>query len=913
MRRCFITLILLLWIVVLPVSAHANLVRSEPTANARVTTSPPEIRLYFTEPLEAQFSHIDVRDVQGQVLDLPASQIDPDDAKQLVLLPGALADGVYTVAWRVVSQTDGHLTEGTFPFTVGSAMGVAESLSSLSNATIPVPSMVVRWLNVLTLAWLVGSIAFWVFIWKPTVPEGHPETERLMNEVIGFGWLVVGIASALILLLQASIVSDTGLLQGLSAVPQVLFGTRFGQLWLGRGILWLIFGVLFFVLPNRTQWTYRLLLLLTMGILVTQSLFSHASGAADAVPSVLADWLHLVAMSVWIGSLMQLIVVIDEVRQRLPILAELVARFSNLARLSVAMLVVTGAYAAWLHIGSIDGFFSTQYGLAMTVKLLLFLPLLALGAVNLLLTSRGLRAGQAVWSGRLQFLVGIEVTLATAILVAVGVMTAIAPARITLASRELAAIPAPNYGYFEMAIDGNLMIHLTIEPGTVGDNTFYVDLFDATTGEVVNDASLIRMRFEPKSADLGESELRPTLQNSGRYMAEGSNLSIADDWRIRLTVQRPNQYDSVMDFETTIGVPQTVVMPDFDPTPPKQSRGIALLLTGIGGMLVAGFVLLRMRPLRLNAFTILTLVFLAGSIVILQSGIQLLAPNPVDALDIPVITDDTPTHIIVSSTVDHPYLLTQAGTLLRPDGETWRAVDFDAPIRDVYLQNADTLWAATDNGLFRYADGEWIQESDTPTDALVSTHGYLFALGIGQIFRVPEGGIETESRLLQVPQMDSASSQLEMLGSHSHVLLNDDDVYMTSSLGLGWKWLDAPAAIQQIAIDGDGNLLAASDDSLLRWTWANEAWQTVVDLPMAQPVDAILDFNQSIYLLIEGQVLRLRQGEWQPVTLSENAYIVDMVFQYPDTLWVLDVGAERLLASTTGSDWQDMSIDVGNP
>src|SRR5690606_25572801 len=105
---------------------------------------------------------------------------------------------------------------------------------------------------------------------------------------------------------------------------------------------------------------------------VTQSLFSHASGTADALPAVIADWIHLLAMALWIGGLVQLVGIIRPLRETMPLLAAVVARFSNMARISVMMLVITGLYAAWLHIGTtVEGWFNTPYGQAMIVKLAL--------------------------------------------------------------------------------------------------------------------------------------------------------------------------------------------------------------------------------------------------------------------------------------------------------------------------------------------------------------------------------------------------------------------------------------------------------------------------------------------------------------------------------------------------------------
>src|SRR5215213_3793775 len=79
--------------------AHANLVRAEPPPNSVLDTAPVEIRLWFSEPLEQQFSKINLRDKDGNILNTPTTQIDPNDPTQMSIVPGTLADGLYTVVW----------------------------------------------------------------------------------------------------------------------------------------------------------------------------------------------------------------------------------------------------------------------------------------------------------------------------------------------------------------------------------------------------------------------------------------------------------------------------------------------------------------------------------------------------------------------------------------------------------------------------------------------------------------------------------------------------------------------------------------------------------------------------------------------------------------------------------------------
>jgi copper resistance protein C len=114
--------ILSLWLVVLAdvshLEAHAFLERAEPAVGSRIQTSPPEVRVWFTEKVEPTFSTIQVFDANGKEIDKHDTH--PDRSNQAVLhvsLP-PLPSGTYKVVWRVVS-IDTHVTNGKFTFQIG--------------------------------------------------------------------------------------------------------------------------------------------------------------------------------------------------------------------------------------------------------------------------------------------------------------------------------------------------------------------------------------------------------------------------------------------------------------------------------------------------------------------------------------------------------------------------------------------------------------------------------------------------------------------------------------------------------------------------------------------------------------------------------------------------------------------------
>ena len=100
-----------------PAFAHAKLL-SEVPAEATATTAPvTELRLTFSEALNAAFSKVAVVDAAGTVHEASIG-LDAADAKVLVVsFAVPLAAGEYTVNWTAVSD-DGHKVAGSYKLNV---------------------------------------------------------------------------------------------------------------------------------------------------------------------------------------------------------------------------------------------------------------------------------------------------------------------------------------------------------------------------------------------------------------------------------------------------------------------------------------------------------------------------------------------------------------------------------------------------------------------------------------------------------------------------------------------------------------------------------------------------------------------------------------------------------------------------
>ncbi|HEV3495755.1 MAG TPA: copper resistance CopC family protein, partial [Actinomycetes bacterium] len=108
-----------------PAEAHALLRESDPAAGASLDQAPSRVVLTFTERPERGLSSIQVLDTGGKPVQRGEAAPVEGEPLQFSVGLGDLADGTYTVSWRVVSMDDGHLTAGSFAFGVGVAAPTA--------------------------------------------------------------------------------------------------------------------------------------------------------------------------------------------------------------------------------------------------------------------------------------------------------------------------------------------------------------------------------------------------------------------------------------------------------------------------------------------------------------------------------------------------------------------------------------------------------------------------------------------------------------------------------------------------------------------------------------------------------------------------------------------------------------------
>ena len=108
-------------------SAHGDIESAEPAPNAKITQAPKQIKILFSEELQAVGNSITLLDAKGGKVALGKTQLDPADATRKTLIasvPGTLPPSNYTVQWKNLS-VDGHSEQGDYTFTFAAPAAMA--------------------------------------------------------------------------------------------------------------------------------------------------------------------------------------------------------------------------------------------------------------------------------------------------------------------------------------------------------------------------------------------------------------------------------------------------------------------------------------------------------------------------------------------------------------------------------------------------------------------------------------------------------------------------------------------------------------------------------------------------------------------------------------------------------------------
>jgi copper transport protein len=393
-------------------SAHATLKSEFPGFQQELQRGPALVRLHFDQFV--QLPTIEVIDTQGVNHALPAVISGTDVTAKVRALP----TGAYTIRWHVLSS-DGHVVSGVWTFGVRVAAPPPTEAYGASGPTRA--EHLVRWLYFLALATVIGALGFRLIVLRGLVVPPAVEKRLLLLAGVGVvGVLEVGIAAFLLRCEDVLQLPFGKFLYG--DLSPISGGTRYGKAFVAVTLGFALVAAFVYLawLLDRP----RLLvpaLALALSFAAGLSLSGHdAVDPGSSWKSELADWVHLSAVSLWIGGLVALAVVW---RAAPALRRELFARFSRLATTLVALVLAAGTYLAIVRLPHLHDLWRYGYGQVLLVKLSLVAVVLAWGGAHRYFVRPALASASDGFLARVGRSVTGEMSVGIAVLLAAAVLT----------------------------------------------------------------------------------------------------------------------------------------------------------------------------------------------------------------------------------------------------------------------------------------------------------------------------------------------------------------------------------------------------------------------------------------------------------------------------------------------------------
>ena len=544
-------------------AAHAQLEATSPAQGAVLQSAPRQVEFRFSEAVEVAFGSVRVFDGAGARVDTgPTLRPEGEKSIGVALRPG-LGDGAYTATYRVVSA-DSHPISGGFSFQVGEAGAVApKSVSSLltqagASAGIQVLYGAARFVGYLALCLVVGVLAFWLIALSPFVREDQPAAAsfaRRARPLVTFG-AASGLLSAIVAIIcQAAIAGGTGLADALSWTPlQAVAETRSGSWMAVRVVAWAVLCAVWLVGRRRFSSEVLTYSVLAIGAFtcLTPVMSGHAAATDPRWLIISCDYVHVLAMAVWVGGLIAAVFALPSATRELPadrrtgVLVEVFARFSAVALGAVFLLVATGVIQSVIHLEAFSDLWEVAFGRALTIKALLLLLLVGLGAYNRFRVVPGLRARAA--AGDQAGAVGValkraltaEVVIAVVVIVVASALVAYSPAATT------------NRGPFaEDATIGPLSAQLIIDPARQGANELHVYLTDPRSGRQFDKAKEVTVQLSEPKAGIGPLNASLRVAGPGHYTDSSAMIPVTGEWEALLVVRLTefDQHEHIYDVK----------------------------------------------------------------------------------------------------------------------------------------------------------------------------------------------------------------------------------------------------------------------------------------------------------------------------------------------------------------------------
>ena len=548
MRKFLIVLLILSSMSIPFAVAHPFTEETFPSLTSNSPTGVTEIIVYFSEPVEIDFSQLKVLDNNGDQIDNKDTSY-YEGEKSLIVTTPPLEDGVYTVSTKVLSKIDGHLVPDAFLFSIGNVIVDPALLGQKGPSEIVfLPEAGARFPGLVGQTLVLGAVIASLIIWgtqnKLLIKEELDKVESFHHKkfmsITGIGLVLIFVSNILMIAVQTI---------RLETSPIEAIQTSFGTTWMIRmSITVILLGIWFWldrkkVLSKKNQ----VPMLITMLVLIgTSSLIGHGAASGEA-PALVLDYIHNLVAAIWIGGIFYFIFILlptfsqlkESKREKMSLV--LIPKFSIAFIIAIGIVIITGPTLMWFLESDVGLITKSVYGQLIILKISIAAIIIGLGGYAQLRiqknAEKNFQSGKITVHKKLKRSLKVDAVLGIMLLGVVALLT-----NGTLPAGEIQKVDAQEivYGFKTIEFTENTKFGIEISPFSSGVNTIIVKVSDFDNKSLY-DSNQIKIKISNPSKNISAIEIPMEIikQDSNLIKFQGElTFGFSGEWQLEIEAQR---------------------------------------------------------------------------------------------------------------------------------------------------------------------------------------------------------------------------------------------------------------------------------------------------------------------------------------------------------------------------------------
>ena len=514
MRRLLILLFVLSSISLPFAAAHPFTEQTIPSLETDAPAGVTEVIVFFSEPVDINFSELRVFDNNGNQIDNKDTNYYEGELSLIVTTP-PLEDGVYTVTTKVLSKVDGHLVPGAFLFAVGDVI-IDPSMLGIERPSelVFLPEAGARFPGLVGQTIVLGVVIASLFIWgtqnKQSIKEELQKIENIHHgkfmSLTGIGLGLVFVSDILMIAVQTI---------RLETSPLNAIQTDFGNIWLIRMVITIILLVIWFGLDRKKVLSKKNqipLLVMSLALIATTSLIGHGAASGE-IPAIVLDYIHNLVAALWIGGIFYFVFTLlptfsqlkESNREKMSLV--LIPRFSIAFIIALGIVIITGPTLMWFLESDVGLITESVYGQLIILKIAIATIMVVLGGFFQFKVQKNAEknfsTGKILVHKKLKRSLKVDAVLGIILLGVVALLT-----NGTLPAGEIQKVDAQEivYGFKTIEFTENVKFDIDISPFSSGTNTVIVKASNFE-GKPIYDSEEIKVKVSNPSRNIAPIEI----------------------------------------------------------------------------------------------------------------------------------------------------------------------------------------------------------------------------------------------------------------------------------------------------------------------------------------------------------------------------------------------------------------------